>query len=46
VNTNTEYLAVFSKTNSISGTGASIITAISSYSPDRKNLSSYDSSLV
>jgi hypothetical protein len=46
VNTNSGYLAVFGKNSSVSGSGTSLITAFATYSPDGKNLSKYDSSLV
>jgi hypothetical protein len=44
--TNTGYTAVFGKGNSVSGSGMALITAITIYSPDGKNLSEYDSNLV
>jgi hypothetical protein len=44
--TNSGYMAVFGKDNSVSGTGSSLITAITTISPDGKNFSKYDLSLV
>jgi hypothetical protein len=44
--TNTGYLVVFSKNNTVNGSGMSLITAFTTFHPDGKNLSKYDSSLV
>jgi len=46
--TNTGYTAVFgNKTNDrVSGSGTSLITAITTYSPDGKNISKYDTNLL
>ena len=46
VNTNSGYLAVFGKNRSVSGSGMSLITAFTTFHPDGKNLSKYDSNLV
>jgi hypothetical protein len=37
---------VFSKNNTVNGSGMSLITAFTTFHPDGKNLSKYDSNLV
>ena len=46
VNTSTVYAAVMSKDMQVVGTGSSIIFAIATNSPDSKELSKYDPSLL
>ena len=46
VNTMTGYVAVFANQTHINATGSNLITAFTINSPDGKNLSKYDLSLV
>jgi hypothetical protein len=46
VKTSTGYTAVFGKNSSVSGSGGLLITAYSINSPDAKNISRFDDSLI